>query len=367
MTVIRYLSAFAITSVLGVLLARAKMPLIEVVASASPTTPTFAVDPFWPQPLPHQWVTGEVGGSCIDAQDHLFIVNRRDLSPKEERINRPAPPVIEFDSEGRVINSWGDVDVVPARIHGCFVDYQNNLWVGGEDDGVVQKYNHDGKLLLQIGQKGSFDTSDGTGDGAALNSSHTLLNRPAAVAVDPSNGDVYIADGYGNRRVVVFDKDGHFLRQWGKQGTVAQGEEGVGGVFVESVHCLILDHEGLVYVCDRRADRIQVFDRLGNFKKNIYIKKGTGRLGRADGSAWWIAWSPEPAQRYMYVADGGNEKIWIVDHASGEILSSFGKVGHQAGEFTYLHSISVDSRGNIITAETIGGRRVQKFNLIDGK
>ena len=339
---------------------------VDVAALPTVAAPKFAVDPFWPRPLPNQWVTGEVGGSCIDAQDHVFILNRDDLSPKEQIINKPAPPVIELDADGNVVSSWGDPSKVPGRIHGCFVDYENNVWVAGQTDAIVQKYSHDGKLLLQIGQKGVYDTSDNTAEGAAMNSSRTLLNQPAAISVDPTNGDIYIADGYGNRRVVVFDKSGHFLRQWGKQGTVAEGEAGVPNVFAQWVHCLILGNDGLVYVCDRRADRIQVFDKMGSFKKNIYIQRGTGNLGRADGSAWWIAFSPDQVQKYMYVADGGNEKIWILDHALGEIISSFGRPGHQAGEFTYLHSICVDSKGNIITAETIGGRRVQKFKLIGG-
>ena len=326
--------------------------------------PQFAVDPFWPRPLPNQWITGEVGGICVDAQDHVFIVNRDDLSPKEEKVNQPAPPIIEFDAAGNVVNSWGDPRVLPDRIHGCFVDTENNLWVAGQDDAVVQKYSHVGELLLQIGKKGVYDTSDGSGDGVAMNSSRALLNRPASVAVDPDNGDVFIADGYGNRRVVVFDRNGHYLRQWGRQGTVAEGEAGVPGAFVQWVHCIAIGNDGSVYVCDRRADRVQVFDKTGEFKRNIYIQKGTGRLGRADGSAWWVAFSPDKSQTYMYVADGGNERIWIIERSTGKILTSFGGAGHQAGQFTYLHAIAVDSQGNILTAETIGGRRVQKFRPI---
>jgi DNA-binding beta-propeller fold protein YncE len=326
--------------------------------------PQFAVDPFWPRQLPNEWITGEVGGICVDAQDHVFTVNRDDLSPKEEKINRPAPPVIEYSAEGAVVNSWGDPQVLPDRIHGCFVDNENNVWVAGQYDAIVQKYSHDGELLLQIGKKGVYDSSDGTRDGAAMNSSHSLLNQPASMAVDPSNGDVYIADGYGNRRIVVFDKNGRYLRQWGRQGTVVEGEDGVPGAFAQWVHCVVVGNDGLLYVCDRRADRVQVFDKMGQFKRNIYIQKGTGKLGRADGSVWWIAFSPDKAQTYMYVADGGNEKIWIVERASGKILTGFGAAGHQAGQFSYLHSIAVDSQGNILTAETIGGRRIQKFKPV---
>ena len=357
-------SLAAATAGLGLVLGHSH-PLLLRAQSA----PKFEVDPYWPKPLPSGWVTGEVGGTCVDKQDHVFTLNRLNLSPKEEQISHPAPPVIEFDPDGNMVNSWGDPKLVPGRIHGCFVDGDNNIWIGGEHDAIVQKYSHDGsKLLLQIGQKGVYDTSDGTYEGAAMNSSHTLLNRPAAMAVDPANGDVYIADGYGNRRVVVFDKDGKYLRQWGKQGTTADGEAGVPGVFVQWVHSVILGNDGLVYVCDRRGDRVQVFDKMGNFQKNIYIVKGTGKKGpQVDGSAWWVDFSPDPGQKYMYVADGGNEAVRILDHSSGEILASFGQAGHQAGEFTYLHTLSVDSKGNIIVGETIGGRRVQKFKLVGGQ
>jgi DNA-binding beta-propeller fold protein YncE len=323
--------------------------------------PKFEVDRFWPKPLPKQWVTGDLSGTCIDAQDHVFIVNRSVLTTKEQQVAELAPPIIEFDTEGRVVNSWGDLDTLPKSLHSCTIDDQDNVWLAGGQDGIVQKYSHDGsKLLLQIGTRGQLDTSDGTVTGAPMNSSHTMLNRPASIAIDPTNGDVYVGDGYGNRRVVVFDREGHFLRQWGQQGTAAQVEAGIGGVFLEHVHCVAIDNAGLVYVCDRKGDRIEVFDKMGNFQKNIYIKKGTGKL-TSIGSTWWIAFSRDRSQKYMYVADGGNEVIWTLDHATGQILSSFGRSGHQTGEFTYLHTISVDSKGNLIAGETIGGRRVQRF------
>jgi DNA-binding beta-propeller fold protein YncE len=334
-------------------------------SQASATGPHFTVDPSWPKPLPDEWVTGEVGGTCIDAHDHVFIANRRELIAKEQQTAKPAPPIIEFDPDGKIVNSWGDPGTLPKNIHGCFVDYEGNIWVAGNEDAIVQKYTHDGsKLLLQIGTKGVFDTSDGTLDGEAMNSSHTLLNKPAGVAVDPGNGDVYIADGYANRRVAVFDRGGHFLRQWGQQGTSAQAEAGAPGVFLKAVHCVIIGNDNLVYVCDRQGDRIEVFDKMGKFERNIFIKKGTGALKGVLGSAWWIAFSPDQTQKYLYVSDSGNERVWIMDHATGQLLSSFGRHGHQTGEFTYLHTIAVDSKGNIISGETISGRRVQKFKLL---
>jgi NHL repeat len=331
--------------------------------------PSFRLEPLWRKPLPPRWITGEVGGTCFDAQDHLFTVNRGNLTPKEQVLGEVAKPVIEFDTDGQIVNSWGDRDILPKKLHGCFVDYQGNVWIAGNEDAIVQKYSHDGsKLLLQIGSKGRFDTSDGTINGAAMNSSHELLNLPSSVAVDPENGDVYITDGYGNRRVVVFDRNGHFLRQWGRQGTVAEVDAGVGGVFLKVVHYVVLGNDGLVYVCDRLGGRVEVFDKLGNFKRNIVIESKTARL-TGIGSVCQIAFSPDREQKYMYVCNCGDEEIRVVDHGTGETLAKFGRSGFEAGEFNGLHSLAVDSKGNIVTGEagvvTGGGHRVQMFKLVE--
>ena len=186
--------------------------------------PAYKVDPFWPKPLPDRWVTGEVAGTCVDSNDHLFTVNRGatggppgNLTAKEALVGSPSPPVIEFDRAGNVVSSWGNLAVLPTGLHGCYVDYQDNVWIAGNGDGIVQKYSHSGQLLLQIGQRGVCDGP--CGETASTNTSKTLLNEPANMTVDPSNGDIYIADGYGNHRVVVFDKNGVWLRQWGSAGT----------------------------------------------------------------------------------------------------------------------------------------------------
>jgi DNA-binding beta-propeller fold protein YncE len=332
---------------------------------AQASVPRYEVDPSWPNPLPDRWLTGDVGGTCVDSQDHVFAVYRGNLTAKEQKIATASPPVIEFDQNGKVVNSWGDPKTMPDRLHSCFVDSQGNIWLPGTDDGMIQKYSHDGsKLLLQIGMKGRFDTSDGTLKGAPMNSSHTLLNGPSGIAVDPANGDVYVADGLGNRRVVVFDREGHFLRQWGQQGTTGQIDAGVGGVFLGLVHYIALGNDSLVYVCDRLGDRIEVFDKMGNFRKNILIESKTARLGGM-GSASWIAFSPDPAQRFIYVADNWDEEIRVLDHATGQTLSTLGKPGRQPGEFNDLHSVSIDSKGDIIAGEATGGQRIQMFRLVD--
>jgi DNA-binding beta-propeller fold protein YncE len=323
----------------------------------------YEVDPTWPKPLPANWVTGQVSGVCVDAHDHVFIVNRNDMTAKEAQVSQQAPPFIEFDVGGNVVNSFGSWDTVPNATHGCTIDFENNFWTAGNGDGIIQKYSHDGLLKMQIGTRGVVDSSDGTLKGRAMNSSYTQLNEPADIAVDPANGDVYVADGYGNGRIVVFDRDGQFLRQWGRQGTKEEADAGIGGVFMQVVHCVALSNDGLVYVCDRQGDRIQVFDKMGHFRANIWIKRERN-LPDAWGTTWWVRFSPDRGQKYMYVADGGDEQVKVLDRASGEILSKVGRAGHQLGEFTHAHTLAVDSKGNIYVAETDWGRRVQKFNLI---
>src|SRR5262245_43112173 len=238
-------------------------PSLAPVDAARQSVPRYEVDPFWPKPLPDRWVTGEIGGTCVDRDDHVFIVTRRNLTAREALVATASPAVIEFDPHGTVVNSWGDPALLPSTMHGCYVDGENNIWLSGNSDGIVQKYSHDGsRLLLQIGTKGLCDSTTGacgeTNDG---NSSHTLLNGPANVTVDPANGDVYIADGYGNPRVVVFDKTGRFLRQWGSTGT-GPGQFGATGGGHPS--CVVQCPEGLLYVGHRPNTRSQVFDHMTN-------------------------------------------------------------------------------------------------------
>jgi hypothetical protein len=333
----------------------------------APTSSKFQVDPFWPKPLPNDWVTGNVGGTSVDANDHLFIVTRTadpaNLTAQEKEIGKAAPPVIEFDPDGNVVNSWGDPKSVPSGAHDCYFDYEGNIWIGGNTDAIAQKYSRDGKLLLQIGTKKKFDTTDGTDKGTALNASHTLLNKPASFAVDPANGEVYIADGYGNRRVAVFDRNGNYLRQFGRQATQAENDAATGGVFLSIVHCVVLSNDGLLYVADRDGKRIQVFDKIGNFKKNIFIKRRRADL-LGNGSPWWLLLSRDKAQRYLYVADGLDEAVWTLDRESGQVLSGFGRLGHMAGEFTFLHTITMNAKGDLFVGETVGGRRMQKFKAV---
>jgi DNA-binding beta-propeller fold protein YncE len=345
-------------------------PSIQADAQKALKPPKYTVDPFWPKPLPDKWVTGEVAGTCVDSQDHVFIVTRGfqpgGLVAPETVVAKASPPVIEFDTKGDVVNAWGNPAILPNGVHGCFVDYQDNVWIAGNGDGIVQKYTHDGStLLLQIGTKGVCDfpaagnTCGNSGADPTANQSRTLLNQPADIAVDPANGDVYIADGYGNHRIVVFDQHGNYLRQWGSVGSgPGQFAAADGG----HPHCVVLGNDGLVYACDRGQDRIQVFDKVGNLQRIIPVVPGTGTpgLGTA-GSAWDVDFSPDKKQAFMFEADGGNEVLWIFDRVLGKILTGFGRPGHMAGDFTFLHTVAVDSKGNLYTGETVGGRRVQRF------
>ncbi len=393
MKIARYVYAAAILAAL-VLAVGIWNPFPNKAKADIPQVPRFVVDPFYPKPLPDKWVTGEVSGTCTDSRDHLITVNRGNLISPDTVVATVAPPVIEFDTDGNVVNAWGDRSKLPTSIHGCFVDYQDNIWIGGNGDGVVQKWSHDGStMLLQIGTKGVCDnppanTCGNSGGNPLANKSHTLLNEPPDFAVDPANGDIYIADGYGNHRIVVFDQHGTFLRQWGSVGTGP-------GLFQPAdgghPHCVVLGADGLVYTCDRGSDRIQVFEKIPKSCTNtglggepvclpvriIPVVPCTGASGTAvcpgtglgtSGSAWDVDFSADKKQKEMYDTDGGNEVLWIFDHASAlagvwpkSILGGFGRPGHQAGEFTFLHSLAVDSIGNIYTGETINGRRIQKF------
>ena len=329
--------------------------------------PQFEVDPSWPKQLPERWVTGELGGVCVDANDHVFVLSRPNLYPGIEEIAQPAPPVMEFDQTGNVVNSWGNRQAMADALHGCSFDAQGNIWIAGNNDGFIQKYSHDGKLLMQIGVKGKVDSADGKLQSRFLNASPVAFYSPTQVAVDPANGDLFVADGYGNKRVAVFDKTGKFLRQWGRQGTTAEAAAGVGGAFVNIVHCVVLGNDGLVYVCDRNGDRIQVFDKTGAFKRSIPVPSVFRPSYTGNGTVGIVVFSRDPDQKYMFIGDFSNKLIRVFDRVSGKELSRFGRPGsHQIGGLASPHGIAVDSKGNVYVGESLDGRRVQRFKPVPG-
>jgi DNA-binding beta-propeller fold protein YncE len=325
------------------------------------TLPRFEVDPFWPKPLPNHWLMGQAAGVAVDAQDHVWVVHRprslteaergAALTPPRSECCIPAPPVLEFDGAGTLIRAWGGAGAGydwPLNEHGIFVDPLGNVWIAGNDpkDGQVLKFTPDGKFLLQIGRQGVI--------GGDADTQH--LNRPAAVAVDPETNELFVADGYGNHRVIVFDAEtGAYKRHWGANGR-PPGAPGV-TPFGTPVHCVRISRDGLVYVCDRSHNRIQVFKRNGEFVAEFPVAAET----RGSGSTWDVDFSPDIGQRHLYTADGENNHVWTLRREGGQILGAFGRSGRHAGQFHYVHNLAVDSHGDIYTTEVDTGERVQKF------
>jgi len=363
----------AFVAVLGVLGLTERFLEREAAAQAKDMVqaPRFEVDPMFPKPLPNNWVLGQAIGVGVDAQDHIWIVHRQDsLVPSEAGADqdppistccKKAPPVLEFDQQGNLLRHWGGPAAGydwPASNHGIFIDHKGNVWIGGNvgTDSHVLKFTQDGKFIAQFGKPGESKGSNDTEN----------FFRVAKIFVDPKDNEAYLADGYGNKRVAVIDADtGKMKRYWGAYGNKPD-DTNTGAYnpdapliqqFRSPVHCAELSNDGQVYVCDRPNDRLQVFTKDGKFVKEVRVAPKT--LG--DGSTWDIAFSKDPQQKYLYLADGKNERIYIMDRASLEILSQFGDGGRQPGQFFAVHSIVTDSRGNIFTTETYEGRRLQKF------
>ena len=330
------------------------------VLCAAQSAPKYAVDLTWPKPLPERWVLGGLGGLCVDRNDHVFLLNRQDVLDVDLNAGKLAPPVIELDPAGNVVNSWGDLKVLDSRLHSCYADKENNIWIGSAPSGMIQKYSHDGsKMLLQIGKKGVFDSSDGTVKGKPLNSNAAQFFMPSSIFVDPKNGDVFVSDGEGrggNRRVAVMDRDGKFLRQWQPEG-------------METVHCLMVANDGMVYVCNREGSRIQVYDKMGKFLKNIetpwtpYTQPPDGKRKESGGAAVALDLSHDANQRFIYLINQNNAEIDIIERESGKLLSKFGRVGRYPGQFDQAHGIALDSKDNVYVAEN-RGKRIQKFKIV---
>ncbi len=334
--------------------------------------PTFDVDPFWPQPLPNHWVLGSVIGVGVDARDHVFIVHRQQTlnarteigaasNPPTGECCTPAPPVLEFAPDGKLVNAWGGPGegyTWPESNHGIAIDHKDNVWIGGngQGDSHILKFTHEGKLLQQIGLPGQGANSN------ALEH----FGRVAKISFDAAANEAYVSDGYSNKRVAVLDMNtGAIKRYWGAYGNKPDDtnlgpynpDAPLTQQFRNPVHCAEPSNDGLVYVCDRPNDRIQVFQKDGKFVKEARIAPRT--LG--DGSVWDIAFSKDPQQKYIYLADGKNERVYVIERQSLDVLTSFGDGGRQPGQFFAVHSIATDSKGNIYTTETYEGKRLQKF------
>ena len=364
------------------------------VNAAEVQAPQFEVDLMWPKPLPNHWILGMTIGVSVDAQDHVWIVHRQGSLERMETYAQQdpvagdccvaAPPVLEFDEAGNLVGHWGGPGAGydwPASLHGITVDHQGNVWIGGNGNGaggsaplpattdseghvapgpyhdsMVLKFARDGKFLMQIGKAGQSKGSNDVEN----------VRGPAKTWIDPKTNEMYVADGYGNKRVIVFDADtGKYKRHWGAYGHMPDDanpgpynpDAPLNQQFRSPVHCAVLSNDNLLYVCDRVNNRIQVFRPDGTYLQEKLFYPRT----RGDGAIWDLAFSKDPQQKYLYASDGTNEKIHILDRDSLEVLTSFGDGGRQPGQFYAVHSIATDSKGNIFTTETYRGQRLQKF------
>ena len=344
-------------------------------AQSAEPAPQFQVDPFWPKPLPNNWLLGQVSGIATDKYDRIWVVHRpasltpreraAEQNPPEAKCCAAAPPVLLFDQSGNLLRTWGGPGTGyqwPQSEHGIFIDDNDFVWFAGngKQDGQLLKFTMDGKFVLQIGKSAAGNDSNAT----------DRLGSPADIAVDTAAKEVYAADGYANRRVVVFDSEtGAYKRHWGAYGQKPSDEKtppynpaaAPSQQFGNPVHCIRIDQDGLVYVCDRTHNRMQIFRKDGTFVSEHAFEKNT----RGAGSVYDLVFSPDKEQTFIYMIDGMNGEVRIVDRASKETLGRFGRPGRQVGMFTALHNIAVDRQGNIFTAEVNTGQRIQKFRRLD--
>ena len=391
----------------------------DAATQGSNAGPRYQVDPWWPRPFTNQsWVLGSVTGVTVDAQNHIWVVHRGGDSleanekgmmltpPSATLCCQAAPAVLEFDQKGVLVSNWGGPGqgyAWPQSPGSLAVDAKGNVWITaagleappttpargrgdavvgeapaaapgrgrggpppGPPDAHVLKFSRDGKFLLQIGAPGKMDGPD----------SQTTLNRPSAVAFDAAANEVFVADT-GNRRIVVFDADkGLYKRHW-----FAYGEKAAGAAptayapndppakSFRDVTCIDIARDGLVYVCDRSSNRIQVFRKDGTFVKEGIVSKNTlgatvtGQFGvvSSHGSAWDLAFSSDAQQRYVLVANGHDKKVHILQRDTLAPVGTFGSGGRYPGQFLAVGSIAVDAQGNVYAGEQHHGKRVQKF------
>jgi hypothetical protein len=384
----------------------------NVAGAAGVQAPKFEVDAYWPKPLPNHWAIGSVIGLSVDANDNVWIIHRpQTMEAKETYLNRNeteccmvAPDVLAFDQAGNLIKYFGKAEGHdwPSSNHGITVDKQGNVWLGGNGGpqpgpppgsaalyaqpargrgpaaargGVAaleggeapppQPMYHD-SFILKFTQSGQYLGQIGKANGSKGSLDNENVRGVAQIRFDPKTNELIAADGYGNHRVSVWDPETmKFKRSWGAYGKPPSDvtlppydpAKPPDQTFRNPVHCAQPSNDGLIYVCDRVNDRIQIFKTDGTFVKEVIIAKNT----KGDGSVFEIAFSRDPQQKYLYIADGANQKVRVLDRQSMEELYSFGDGGRYPGQFYALHSIVTDSKGNIYTTETYRGQRVQKF------
>jgi DNA-binding beta-propeller fold protein YncE len=381
----RRTTVFSIAILTALVIAAAGRLAAQTTPAAN--VPTFRVDPTWPQEMPNHWIMGSVTGVFVDSKQHVWVTHLPETLTEEELYEEPwkvgagadpakpkpvqiatcckaAPPVLEFDPQGKLVQGWGqgtftDFSDWPREPHGIFVDHQDNVWIGSFNRHRVMKFTRDGKHLLTIGQ---YEKTNGSAD-------TTLLGGPSGIWVDPKTNEVFISDGYRNRRVIVFDINGKYLRHWGAYGAVPDDTEkfdpktmmsGALPKQFSTPHGITGSRDGKIYVADRRGNRVQVFEQSGKYVAEKVIAPAT----LSSGSAFVPVLSPDPQQQWLYLADGTNHKVWILRRSDLEIVGEFGRGGRQLGQFLRPHGMSADSQGNLYVGEASTGRRVQKFTLI---
>jgi hypothetical protein len=354
--------------------------------------PRFEVDPLFPKNLPNHWLMGPTIGVDVDSRDHIWIVHRNTTDnfvlnteigmvadPPVAQCCQPGPPVMEFDQEGNLVQAWGGPGTEtgdytwPASNHGITLDAMDNVWIGGNGgpDAHVVKFDRQGNFLLQVGTSGARMTgpvNERTGQPTAQRNSLSTdsFGRVAKISIDDAANEAYFSDGYFNKRMAVVDMDtGEMKRFWGAYGNEPDDSIDLGRYnpdqpspqFRGPVHCGEVSNDGLVYVCDRGGDRVQIFQKDGTYVSEHQYARET----LSQGSTWDIDFSHDEDQRWIYLADGQNMKVYIIERETMEVVTAFGDGGRQPGMFFAVHSIAVDSSGNIYTTETYEGSRLQKF------
>ena len=352
----------------------ANTPTTVLASEELARVPQFMVDPFWPKPLPNNWMIGQVSGVHVDSNDHIWIVQRpnslseRDIAatfdPPLSKCCFPAPPVLEFDLSGNVLRAWGGPGEGydwPRSEHGIHLA-DGYVWLAGngQGDSQILKFTMDGEFVMQIGEP---DQNEGSND-------TQNLGRPADLFVDVEAREVYVADGYGNRRIVVFDTEtGEYKRHWGAYGNRPHDDPlpaydpaaTPSDQFGNPVHCVHVSRDGLVYACDRTNDRMQIFQKDGTFVSEAFFEPET----LMNGSVYDLVLSRDPVQSLIFMVDGMNSELRIIDRASNVTLGRVGRPGRSAGQFYAVHDMTMDSQGNLYTTEVQTGQRVQKFRRLN--
>jgi hypothetical protein len=382
--------------------------------------PRFKLNNDWPKALPNNWQIGPLTGIYGDSHGLIWTVNQSnhlgDYDLAQDYATGDccvmAPQVIAFDMKGNVVKSWS-VSVpppAPARdpnaplgqfqapvmagaktyptkcdgfkclmnVHSIYVDSKDNVWIvgNGRGDSHILKFDYNGKFLLQIGgdtTKGCCGNQDGNNLGAGSQGGGT------GIAYWPATNEVFVTDGYVNRRVVVYDADtGKFKRMWGAYGKPpvastldAKGNmvspepkrvfDGPGAESWSTVHGVSITPDGVVWIADRVGNRLQQFKIDGTFIREAFVSR---KSTNGTGTVYGFSFSKDPDMKYVYVADGGNKKVHILDRQTLQEVGSFGGcAGQMAGCFNHVHVSATDIAGNVYTGEAAAGARIQRWDI----